>query len=123
MKRLLLLAVVVVAVLWIIRDKPTVAGLIDRLTNPLLKTKAVVEESEHKRVIAEAAPVVVGDQDVSVGVIKEGMTYSEVRGLLGQPDSSVETKEEGRRKVRWDYRRAGRRLVFEEGRVVSIAVL
>ena len=123
MKRLLLLAVVVVAVLWIVRDKPTVAGLIDRLTNPLLKTHAVVEESEHKRVIAEAAPVVVGDQEVAVGMVKEGMTYSEVRGVLGQPDSTVEVKEEGRRKVRWDYRRAARRLVFEEGRVVSIAVL
>lgn len=123
MKRLLLLVVVVVAVLWIVRDKPTVAGLIDRLTNPLLKTHAVVEESEHKRVIAEAAPVVVGDQEVAVGMVKEGMTYSEVRGVLGQPDSTVEVKEEGRRKVRWDYRRAARRLVFEEGRVVSIAVL
>ena len=100
MKRLLLLAVVVVAVLWIVRDKPTVAGLIDRLTNPLLKTHAVVEESEHTRVVAEAAPAVVGDQDVAVGMVKEGMTYSEVRGVLGQPDSTVEVKEEGRRKVR-----------------------
>lgn len=123
MKRLVLLALVVVAVLWIVRDKPTVAGLIDRLTNPLLKTHAVVEESEHKRVVAEAAPAVAGDQDVPVGMVKEGMTYSEVRGLLGQPDSSVEVKEDGRRKVRWDYRRTARRLVFEEGRVVSIAVL
>ncbi len=123
MKRLLLLVVLVVAVLWVVRDKPTVGGLIDRLTNPLLKTHAVVEESEHKRVIAEAAPAVAGDQDVTVGIVKEGMTYSDVRGLLGQPDSTVEVKEEGRRKVRWDYRRAARRVVFEEGRVVSIAVL
>ncbi|MEO8189687.1 MAG: hypothetical protein ABI682_05045 [Acidobacteriota bacterium] len=123
MKRLILLVLVVAAVVWIVRDKPTVSGLIDRLTNPLLQTKAVVQESEHKRVVAEAAPVVVGDKDVSVGMVKEGMTYSEVRGVLGQPDSILETKEDGRRRVRWDYRRVGRRLIFEEGRVVSIAVL
>ncbi len=123
MKRLIFLVLVVAVVVWIVRDKPTVSGLIDGLTNPLLKTKAVVGESEHKRVVAEAAPVVAGDQDVSVGMVKEGMTYSEVRGLLGQPDSMLETKEDGRRRVRWDYRRVGRRLIFEEGRVVSIAVL
>ncbi|MDQ2870341.1 MAG: hypothetical protein M3S32_06340 [Acidobacteriota bacterium] len=122
MKRLILLVVVVLVVLWIVRDKPTVSGLIDRLTNPLLKTNAVVQESEHKRVVAEAAPAVAGDQDVPVGMVKEGMTYAEVRGLLGQADSSVEYKEEGRRLVRWDYRRAARRVVFEDGRVVSIAV-
>jgi hypothetical protein len=121
-RRLLLLALVVVAVLWIVRDRPTVTGLVDRITNPLLHSKAAVEESEHNRVVAEAAPAVGQNQEVLIGMLKEGMTIWEIRDLLGRPDSATEEVRNGKTRQRWYYRRIRRMLVLEDDRVVSIAI-
>jgi hypothetical protein len=122
-RRFLLLVLIVAAVLWFLRDRPTVAGLIDRLTSSLFESKAAVGESEHKRVVAEAGPVQQEDQDVPIGMLHEGMSAAEVRRMLGQPDSIVEFQtRRGRLRQRWAYPRITRRIDFEEGRVVSIAI-
>ena len=104
---------------WFIRDKPSVSGLVDRITKPLLSSKAVVEESEHKRVVAESAPAVGGDQEVTVGTIRTGMDSREVRRLLGSPDTAVELDAH---RERWTYKRIGRTLLLNDHRVVSIEV-
>ena len=119
MRRLLLLLVVAALVYWIVKDRPTVSSFVDRLTSPLMSTKAAVDESEHKRVVAESVPVVGGDQDVVVGAIKEGMESREVRRLMGPPDVVTEID---KHRERWEYRRAGRILVLEDHRITSIAV-
>lgn len=119
MRRLLVVVVVALLVYWIVKDRPTVSGFVDRLTNPLLSSKAAVDESENKRVVAESVPAVGGDQDVSVGMIKEGMDSREVRRLMGAPDvvTSIDDHHE-----RWEYRRAGRTILLEDHRVASIAI-
>lgn len=123
MRRFLLLLLVAAVVVWILRDRPTVAGLIDRLTSSLFESKAAVGESEHKRVVAEAGPVLQEDQDIPIGMLKVGMTAAEVRRVLGRPDSVVDiVTPGGRRLQRWAYPRISRRIDVEEGRVVSIAI-
>ena len=119
MRRLLILLLVAGVIYWIVKDQPTVSGLVDRITSPLLSTKAAVAESEHKRVVAESAPVVGGDQDVAIGAIKPGMDSREVRRLLGSPDSVVELDAH---KERWTYKGVGRTLLLNDHRVVSIEV-
>jgi hypothetical protein len=122
-RRFLLLLLVAAAVVWILRDRPTVAGLIDRLTSSLFESKAAIGESEHKRVVAEAGPVLQEDQDIPIGMLKVGMSAAEVRRVLGQPDSMIDVvTPRGRRLQRWAYSRIGRRIDIEEGRVVSIAI-
>lgn len=119
MRRVLIVLLLAAIVYWFIRDQPTVSGFVDRITSPLLSSKAAVEESEHKRVVAESAPVVGSDQDVTVGAIKTGMESREVRRLLGSPDSVVELD---RHRERWTYKRIGRTLLLDDHRVVSIEV-
>jgi len=121
-RKLLLLALAAGVGYWIYRTRPTLSGFVDDLTRPLFGSKAVVEESEHKRVVAEAAPAVGGDESVAVGMLREKMTPSQVRELVGPPDEVEHFREGGVEKVRWTYRRLGRILVFDENRLVSIAV-
>ena len=122
-RKLALVALVAGAAYWIYRTRPTVSGFIDDLTRPLFGLKAVVEESEHKRAVAEAVPAVGGDEAVGVGMLREKMTAREVRDLIGLPDTVEHFREAGVEKERWTYRRLGRVLVLTDGRVVSIAVL
>ena len=122
-RNLLLLVAAAALVWWIYRDRPTLSGFVDRVTDPLLKSKAVVEESEHKRVESEAVPVIEKSQEATVAALREGMTMTEVRQILGAPDSSEELRLPNRKWIsRWTYRRVGRVVDFEEGRVVSIAI-
>jgi len=122
-RKLLVLALVVGAGYWLYRTRPTVSGFVDNLTRPLFQTKAVVDESEEKRVVADAAPAVGGDEAVPLGMLRENMTAGEVRDLIGDPEERQPFRDEdGSEKVRWIYRRLGRVLVLKEGRVVSIAV-
>ena len=122
MRRLLLLLLIAAVVFWIVRDQPTVSGLIDKVTSPLLGSRAAVEESEHKRVVAEAAPAAQEEGDFSVQTIRPGMPASEVRRLLGKPDSTTDVTDGDRPAVAWDYRKAGRRIVVADGKVVSVAI-
>jgi hypothetical protein len=51
------------------------------------------------------------------------MKTAEVKELLGPPERVETFQEKGRERLRWTYQRARRVIVFEDGRVVSIAVL
>jgi len=119
---LLILALLAGAVYWYVQKRPTVAGFVEGLTRPIAGSKAAVKESERNRVIETAAPAVQEDVEVPVGAIHEKMTYQEVRHLLGDPERIEEYVEKGRPRTSWHYIRVKRLVVFEEGRVVSIAV-
>lgn len=118
----LALAAVVAVGWWIHEKRPTVSGLVDDLTRPLLGSRAAVKESEQKRIVGEASQVVTLGEEKPVGAIHEGMTESEVRHLLGQPDEIERIEDERGDRVRWTYRGVNRIVLFERNRVVSIAI-
>jgi hypothetical protein len=122
-RRLLLLAAVAGAVVWWISlGKPSFSQMVDGITGPLFGSKAAVKESERNRVEGQAVSAITEQSDAQIGMLKEGMSFREVRELLGEP-SALKTmpREKGKKEaVRWTY--AHRVLVFEEGRVVSIAI-
>ncbi len=107
---------------WIYKSQLTVPEFVDDLTRPLMGSKAAVKESEHKRVMSLAIPAAPEGERVSTQTIREGMKKAEVEELLGKPDRVEPVEEDGRSRVRWIYEGGGRTLVFENGRVVSIAV-
>lgn len=119
---LLILALLAGAVYWYVQKRPTLAGFVEGLTRPIAGSKAAVKESERNRVIETAVPAMQEDVEVPVGAIHEKMTKQEVRRLLGDPERIEEYVEEGRPRTRWHYIRVKRVVVFEEGRVLSIAV-
>ena len=119
--------VIVLAVLggagyWIYRSQLTVSDFVDDLTRPLMGSKAAVKESEHKRVMSLAVPAAPEGEQVSTQTIREGMKRAEVEELLGKPDRVEPFEEKGHSRLRWIYVRDGRVIVFENGRVLSIAV-
>jgi hypothetical protein len=121
-RKLLLVAAIGALAYWVYRTRPTVTGLVDGITGPLFESKAAVKESEYKRVVAEAGPAISRSEEVALGTLHEKMRDSEVRDLLGPPDEVQQVREDGVERVRWIYRRLGRTILFEERRVVSIAV-
>jgi len=121
-RRLLLFAAVVAVAYWIYKDRPTVSGMIDSITNPLMGSRAAVESSERNRVNSDAATAISEQTEIPVGSLKEGMSTRDVKELLGSPDS-IEKDTENPDRTSWIYRRAARVLVIENQRVVSIAVL
>ncbi len=121
-RRLILLALLVGVGYWIYKDRPTVSGFIDSVTNPLLGSKAAVEESERNRVVRDASTVATEQTDAAVGTLREGMSTYEVKDLLGEPEKKEEEKAETALRVRWTYSRLHRVLVFQDGRVISIAI-
>ena len=122
LRKLMLLALVGAAAYWVYKTRPSVSSIVDDLTRPLFASKAAVKESEYKRVVAEAVPAISRSEEVALGTLHENMRDSEVRELLGPPDEIQQLKENGRDQTRWIYRRLGRTILFEERRVVSIAV-
>lgn len=121
-RRLLLWVLIGAAAYWVYRTRPTVSGIVEDLTRPLFQSKAVVKESEYKRVVSEAAPAISHSEEAALGMLRENMKDSEVRDLIGYPDEVQPFKEKGVDRVRWIYRRLGRTLILEERRVVSIVV-
>lgn len=105
------------------KKRPTVSGVVDSITQPIMDSKAAVKESERNRVMATAVPSLQEQVEAPTGTIRERMTYSEVRALLGSPDRTEEVQEDGRIRVRWVYERVRRMVVFEDGRVLSITVM
>lgn len=121
---LLVAAVAGVVVLWWTRGKPSVQQMVDAITEPLLESKAAVKESERNRVEGQAAAVVSEQYDAQIGTLREGMSFRQVREILGEP-IQIETvrREKGTAEVvRWTYRQAHRVLLFEDGQVTSIAI-
>jgi hypothetical protein len=121
-RRLILLALIAGVGYWIYKDRPTPGGLIDSLTNPLMGSKAAVESSERNRVVGEASTALSEQTDASVGALHEGMGTSEVREILGDPSSIEEETVAGVHRSRWTYKRLHRVLVFQDGKIVSIAI-
>jgi hypothetical protein len=121
-RRLLLLAVVAAVAYWLYKDRPTVSGMIDSITHPLMGSRAAVDTSERNRVNSDAAVAITEQTDIPVGSLKEGMPARDVKELLGNPDS-VEKDAEDPNRFRWTYRRAGRVIVIQDQRVVSISIL
>ena len=107
---------------WIYKTRPTVSSFVDSLTRPIMGSKAAVKESESKRIVSEAAPAVQEGDEVKLTMIHEGMTKAEVEELIGKPDSIQQINDEGRVRFRTLYVVARRIIVYEEGRVVSIAI-
>lgn len=121
--RTVVVLVVVGAVgFWVYKSHLTVPGLVDNLTNPLMGSKAAVKESEYKRVLSIAVPAAHEGEEVSTQTIREGMKRAEIEELLGKPERVEPFEEDGHSRLRWTYVRDGRVIVFENGRVVSIAV-
>lgn len=122
-RNLLLLAIVAGVGYWIYKERPTVSGIIDAITNPLMGSRAAVKSSERNRVQGEASSTVAEQADSRVESLREGMSRDDIRELLGDPDSIETVKKEGVVRVRWTYRAARRLIVFQGNRVVSISVL
>lgn len=119
---LLTLAVFLAIGWWIYEKRPTVSGLVDTITSPLLGSRVAVKESERKRVVGDASQVVAIGIERPVETVQEGMTESDVRRLLGDPDEIHRIEDERGDRVRWTYREANRVIVFHRNRVVSIAI-
>lgn len=123
LRSLVLLALVAAIAWWVYRDRPTLGGIVDQLTRPLLGSRAAVKSSERKRVVGDAATVITEQIEVPIGSVKEGMRGREVRELLGSPDKTEEEMRERVKRTTLTYTRAARRIVLEDDRVVSITVL
>lgn len=124
-RRLLLLAAAVGAVAWWVSlGKPSFSQMVDRATAPIFGSKAAVKESELNRVEGQAVSALAEQSETQIGMLHEGMTFREVRELMGEPTAKDELKREKGKKdrVRWTYATAHRVLLFEEGRIVSITV-
>jgi hypothetical protein len=122
-RNLLLFLLVVAAGYWYYRDRPTMSEFVDDLTRPLFGSNAAVKESERKRVISDAQAVISQQTDENVATLRLGMSMADVRDLLGNPDEMENLPGREPARVRWLYRMAKRVLVFENGRVASIAIL
>jgi hypothetical protein len=122
LRRILALGVLAALGWWIHEKKPTLSGIVDDLTRPLLGSRAAVNESEQKRVVGEASQVLTIGEGKPIGSVREGMTESEVRRLLGDPDEIQTLVDDTDVRVRWTYRSVHRVVVFDRHRVVSIAI-
>jgi hypothetical protein len=107
---------------WIYKDRPTVSGLVDSITSPLLGSRAAVKSSERNRVVGDASAAISEQSDLPVGSLREGMTGREVVDLLGNPDSREPIVVEGVKQTVWTYSQAHRVLTLQDDRVVSIVV-
>ncbi len=121
-RKLLLVALVLAAGYWIYRNRPTVSGIVDSITGPLMGSRAAVKSSERNRVVGEATTAISEQSELPVGSLREGMTAHEILELLGNPDSKETETVDGVTRVRWTYARARRVLVFQNGRVASIVI-
>jgi hypothetical protein len=121
-RTVVLLVIVGGAGYWVYESHLTVHGLVDDLTGPLMRSKAAVKESEYKRVLSLAVPAAHEGERVSTQTIREGMKIVEVEELLGKPERAEPFDEDGHSRLRWTYVRDGRVIVFENGRVLSIAI-
>lgn len=123
LRNLLILVVLAGVGYWYYKDRPTLSEFVDDLTRPLMGSRAAVKESEHSRVVGDAATVIAVQSDEPVSALRVGMTMAEVRELLGNPDKSETLNSREPVRVRWTFRPARRILIFEDGQVASIAIL
>jgi hypothetical protein len=121
-RRLLLVVLAAGVGYWIYKDRPTLSGIIDAITNPLMGSRAAVNTSERNRVVGDATSAVSEQSQASVAAIREGMTASQLRETLGDPDKIEEETVDGVAQTRWTFRKAKRVVILRQGRAVSIIV-
>jgi len=121
-RTLVILLLIAGAGFWIYKSNVTVSSFIEDLTSPLMRSNAAVKESEHKRIMAEVVPAPEDGEAPAMTALKKGMKTAEVKDLLGAPERAEPFQDQGREYLRWTYVRARRVIVFEDGRVVSIAI-
>jgi hypothetical protein len=121
-RNLVLLALAAGLAYWVYKDRPTVSGIVDSITSPLLGSRAAVKSSERNRIVGDASAAISEQSELPVGSLREGMTGREVVELLGRPDSREPVEVDGVKQVRWTYARAHRILFLQDERVVSIVV-
>jgi hypothetical protein len=123
LRNLVLLVLAAGLAYWIYETRPTLPGVVDAVTRPLMGSRAAVDASERNRIVGDASQAIADQLDSRIGKLHEGMTRNDVQELLGDPDRVETAKgEDGVLETRWDYKEARRTLVFREGRVVSIVV-
>ena len=86
-RKLLLFVAAIGVAYWIYKDRPTVSGFIDSITDPVMGSRAAVKSSERNRIVGDASAAITEQSDLPVGSLREGMTVREVVDLLGEPDS------------------------------------
>jgi hypothetical protein len=121
-RTLVILLLIAGAGFWIYKSNVTVSSFVDDLTSPLMRSNAAVKESEHKRIMAEVVPAPEDGEAPPMTALKKGMKTAEVKELLGAPERAEPFQDQGREYLRWTYVRARRVIVFDDGRVVSIAI-
>ena len=123
LRNLMLLVLAAGVVYWIYKDRPTVSGFVDSITDPLLGSRAAVKSSERNRVVGDASTALSEQNETTVGSLREGMTKRDVIDLLGPPQSEDEVVVEGVKRQRLTYTDARRILTFQDGQLVSITVI
>ncbi|HEX4439929.1 MAG TPA: hypothetical protein VH854_07640 [Thermoanaerobaculia bacterium] len=123
LRNLVLLAAVAAIGWWIYKDRPTASGLIDSITSPLLGSHAAVKSSERNRVVGDANTSINDGVEIPVSSLKEGMTGTEVRDLLGDPQKTERFVDDGGEKYRWTYTKAERILTMKDNRVIGIEII
>ena len=122
-RNLVLLAAAAAIGWWIYKDRPTLAGFVDSITNPLMGSHAAVESSERNRVVGDASAAISDQVELPVASLHEGMTGGEVRELFGEPQKVERFAQDGVVRFRWTYSKAARVLTMQNNRVVAIAVI
>jgi len=126
MGRLILLVVVLAVGFWLYKN--SAGGLLgSRSTStgvessaPLDRANAAAKKANERQMEADR----ISQQDSSTGAggqIHENMTPSDVRALLGSPDEiTTGISESGAPRDTWLYRSVGKKVVFQNGFVVSV---
>jgi hypothetical protein len=118
--RILLLLIVVAVTAWLVRSSPLLrpASPEPGSASPIQKARTAAAASSARASQTDAAAA---DSPSAGGSVTENMTPEQVRSILGAPDSvDSETTESGVAREKWNYRRAGKTVVFENGIAVRI---
>jgi hypothetical protein len=120
--RILLLLIVVAVTAWLVRSSPLLrpASPEPGSASPIQKARTAAAASSARASQTDAAAQA-ADSPSAGGSVTENMTPEQVRSILGAPDSvDSETTESGVAREKWNYRRAGKTVVFENGIAVRI---
>jgi hypothetical protein len=118
--RILLLLIVVAVTAWLVRSSPLLRSASPEpgSASPIQKARTAAAASSARASQTDAAAA---DSPSAGGSVTENMTPEQVRSILGAPDSvDFETTESGVAREKWNYRRAGKTVVFENGIAVRI---
>lgn len=121
--RLVLLLLVVGAILFLVKNYSGLlgkgSGAASETASPIERAKALRNEANRKAAEQDSAQRE-ADKAPAAGVT-ENMTLDQVRSMLGPPDEiETGTAESGRSQETWTYKSVGKKVVFENGIVVSI---